>query len=285
MAGLAAQPGTHGRLPRRRVRWRYGLGFVLLLCSLLALVAVGQFAGWIGSSHSRTRAEAEADYRAGALLLALRGLGSAGTGTGAGTGPVGEAAYASATRRVDGQLLDARYGSAAGRVELTVRITGTAAGGRLTGHRRTTVRHCYDYSWTGSPAGATQQPVTCPPVPAGRTMALGKGEALANRLAQQSDSTAALQGDLASLLSAAGAAPGTTEQGVAWGLGGSSPEKLEQRSAVTGGVKGSTVVAAVSGSTGGCVFVGVRAGVVTAWSAPLLAACTTARAAQAVQAG
>lgn len=265
MVGLAAQPDARGRLPRPRFHWRYGLGFVLLLCSLLALVAVGQFAGWIGSAHGRAQAEAAADYRASTLLLALRAVPQAGSSE---AGPVAEAAYAGAVRRVGGQLLDARYGPGLGQVELTVRITGTSVGGALTGHRRTTVRHCYDYSWTGGPAAAVQRSTDCPPVAAGLFTAAGKAEALVDRLTSLSGTAAARQADTDALLSRAEAAPGVTFQ----------------QSAVPGRLQGSTVVA-VSGAVEGCVFVELHAGVVTAWPAPLLAACTPARAAQAVQAG
>ncbi|MEY9836203.1 hypothetical protein [Streptacidiphilus sp. EB103A] len=269
MVGLAAQPDARGRLPRPRFHWRYGLGFVLLLCSLLALVAVGQFAGWIGSAHGRAQAEAAADYRASSLLLALRAVPQAGSSE---AGPVAEAAYAGAVRRVGGQLLDARYGPAPGQVELTVRITGTSVGGALTGHRRTTVRHCYDFGWTGGPAAAVRSSTDCPPVAAGLLAAAGKAEALADRLTPLSGTAAALQADTAALLSRAKAAPGITFR----------------ESALPGPLNGSTVgstVAAVSNAEDGCVFVELHAGVVTAWPAPLLAACTPARAAQAVQTG
>ena len=260
------QPDTRGRLPRPQFHWRYGLGFVLLLCSLLALVAVGQFAGWIGSGRGRAQAEAAADYRASTLLLALRAIPVAGS---PGAVPVGEAAYAGAVRGVGGQLLDAHYGPDPGQVGLTVRITGTSVHGALSGHRTTTVRHCYDYSWTGTPAAAVRSSVGCPPVAAGLSVAAGKAEALADRLAPLSGSAAARQADLRTLLSRGGAAPGVNF--------------LE--SAVRGSPGSSTVVAAVSGSKDGCVFVELDSGVLTAWPAPLLAACTPARAAQAVLAG
>lgn len=260
------QPDARGRLPRPRVHWRYGLGFVLLLCSLLALVAVGQFAGRIGSAHGRARAEAAADYRASTLLLALRAIPVSGS---PGAGPVGEAEYAGAVRRVGGQLLDARYGPAPGQVELTVRITGTSVGGALSGHRTTSVRHCYDYGWTGVPATAVRTSTGCPPVAAALSTAAGKAEALADRLAPLSGTAAAEQADMAALLSRAKAAPGVTFQ----------------QTVVTGSPKSSTVVAAVSGTADGCAFVELHAGVLTAWPAPVLAACTPARAAQAVQAG
>jgi hypothetical protein len=297
VAGLAAQPDARGRLPRPRIHWRYGLGFVLLLCSLLALVAVGQFAGWIGSAHGRAQAEAAADYRASTLLRALRAIPRAGSPE---AGPVAEAAYASAAHRVGGQLLDARYGPAPGQVDLTVRITGTAVGGALSGHRTTTVRHCYDYSWTVGPTAAVRSSTDCPPVTAGPLAAGGRAEALADRLSRLSGTAAAGKADLAALLSRAGAAPGITFRsastgevwstkpgrlGSPWGYGGSLSGESEQESAVPGMLKGGTVVAAVSGADDGCVFVERHAGVVTAWPAPLLAACTPARAAQAVQAG
>ncbi|MFC1403639.1 MULTISPECIES: hypothetical protein [Streptacidiphilus] len=266
MAGLAMQPDAHGRLPRPRFRWRYGLGLLLLLCSLLALVAVGQFAGWIGSGRGRAQAEAAADYRASTLLLALRGIPAAGS---PGAVPVGEAAYAGAVRRVGGQLLDARYGPAPGQVALTVRITGTSVRGALSGHRTTTVRHCYAYSWTGAPAAAVRSSTDCPPVAADLYLSAGKAEVLAGRLALLSGTAAARQADLPGLLSAAKAPPNTAFQ----------------RTEVSASPKSSTVVTAISDPEDGCVFVELSSGVLTAWPAPLLAACTPARATQAVQVG
>ena len=291
------QPDTRGRLPRPRVHWRYGLGFVLLLCSLLALVAVGQLAGRIGSAHGRAQAEAAADYRASTLLLALRAVPAPGS---PGAVPVGEAEYAGAVHRVGGQLLDARYGPAPGQVELTVRITGTSVSGALSGHRTTTVRHCYDYGWTGVPATAVRTSTGCPPVAAALSMAAVKAEALADRLAPLSGTAAAERADMATLLSRARAAPGVTFHAASvfevwsaeprrlaspWGYGGSLPGELGRQTVVTGSPKSSTVVAAVSGTADGCAFVELHAGVLTAWPAPVLAACTPARAAQAVQAG
>ena len=270
------QPDTRGRPARPGFHWRYGLGFVLLLCSLLSLVAVGQFACWIGSEHGHAQAEAAADYRASTLLLALRAIPVTGS---PGAGPVGEAAYAGAVYRVGGQLLDARYGPAPGQVELTVRITATSVGGALSRHRTTSVRRCYDYGWTGVPAAAVRTSTGCPTVAAALSMAAGTAEALADRLAPLSGTAAAVQADVATLLSRAKAAPGITFHSA------SIVEKLGQQTVLPGSPKSSTVVAAVSGTADGCVLIELHAGVLTAWPAPLLAPCTPARAAQAVQAG
>ena len=300
VAELSTQTQEQGRPPRRLVvHWRYGMGFVVLLASILSLVLVGQIAGWIQNPHESTQAEASADYRATLLQVALRTLPEPDGST------VPEASYAEAVRAVGGVLLDVEYpaGSASAPTGLVVQLTGSATSGVLSGHHTTMLTRCFHYGWQSASATAVHQLVPCPgsgtgtgAEPAARTGTeagdsgpTGSGAVLLGlsvRLAGLSAAQKAVPADDAGtrrLLAAAGPPPG-----VPWTA--LYPERPAGASGGTGagtdtGTSGGTrdtVLAIGSGGPAGCLFVDVHAGTLTAWTAPQSAPCTAERASRAV---
>ncbi|MFC1420607.1 hypothetical protein [Streptacidiphilus cavernicola] len=276
-----------GRTPRRRVvHWRYGMGFVLLLASILSLVLVGQIAGWIQDPHDSARAGEAAEFRASALQAALRALPVPGGG-------VPEAAYAAAVRSVRGVLLDLDYPAAPGAAPtgLTVRLLGSVTSGVLSGHHTTVVTSCYHFDWSTTPATAARSQVPCPTAPVQPAIHTGGGGGgtdsedaagsasalvgLAMRLNGLAPAQQAVDPDPAGtrqLLGAAAAAPGVPwHAAYPWRDGQGSAGRVRD-----------TVLAIGTGGVAGCLFVDVHAGALTAWTAPQLAPCTAARAAQAV---
>ena len=282
VAELSTQAQGEGRTPRRRVvHWRYGMGFVLLIASILSLVLVGQIAGWIQNPHDSARAAAAADFRASALQSALRGLPEPTAG-------VPEAAYADAVREVQGVLLDVDYPSAPDTppTGFTVRLYGSVTSGVLSGHHATVVFSCFHFAWTSSPAGAARRTVGCPEPaiqPAVRTGGSGQDATgsraalvgLSARLTGLDPAQRAVSADSGGtrqLLGAAGAVPGVPWQAeYPWRTDGPS-----------GGRAQDTTLAIGTGGTAGCLFVDVHAGTLTTWTAPQSAPCTAARAARAV---
>ncbi|MHA6759078.1 hypothetical protein [Streptacidiphilus sp. PAMC 29251] len=281
VADLSTQTHEQGRTPRRGgVHWRYGMGFVVLLASILSLVLVGQIAGWIQDPHRSTQAGTMADFRASQLQAALWTLPAPGGGD------VPEAFYANAVRAEQGVLLDVAYPATPDSppTGLTVRLDGSATSGVLSGHHLTTVQRCYHYSLGPVPGAMVHQQVACPGAaeapairnPTGtsnddssRAALLSLGMRLTGLSPAQRNVPAGDDG-VRQLMSEARMVDGTP-----W------TASYPQRS---GGL-GDIVLAIGSGGSAGCLFAGIHAGVLTAWTAPLLAPCTAQRAEQAVLAG
>jgi hypothetical protein len=298
VAELSTPTQEQGGPPRRRVvHWRYGMGFVVLLASILSLVLVGQIAGWIQSPHDSAQAGAAADFRASALQSALRTLPDPGGG-------VPEAAYASAVRGVQGVLLDVDYPAAPGSAAtgLTVRLFGSVTSGVLSGHHTTVVVSCFRFSWESGPATAVHRQVACPGGTAEPAIRPGTGTGTAtgdmdatgseaallglstrlNGLAPVQWAVPATAGGTRQLLGAAGAAPGVRWAAVyPWRA---APVSAPPSSTATppGARVRDTVLAIGTGGAAGCLFVDVHVGTLIAWTAPRLAPCTAARAARAV---
>ena len=302
VAELSTQTQEQGRPPRRLVvHWRYGMGFVVLLASILSLVLVGQIAGWIQSPHDSARAGAAADFRASALQSALRTLPDPGGG-------VPEAAYASAVREVQGVLLDVDYPAAPGSAPtgLTVRLFGSVTSGVLSGHHATVVVSCFRFGWESGPATAVHRQVACPGGTAapdirpgtstGTDTGTGTGDMDAtgseaallglsmrlNGLAPAQWAVPADDSGTRQLLGAAGAAPGVHWAAV-YPWRAAPVSSLPSSTATPSGARvRDTVMAIGTGGAAGCLFVDVHAGTLVAWTAPRLAPCTPARAARAV---
>jgi hypothetical protein len=289
VAELSTQTQGQGRPPHRRVvHWRYGMGFVVLLASISSLVLVGQIAGWIQNPHESAQAEASADYRASLLQLALRTLPDPEGAM------VPEASYAEAVRAVGGVLLDVDYPVAPGSLPtgFTVRLTGSATSGVLSGHHTTMVTRCFHYGWQSVTATAVHQLIACPGAgadgarPAARTGTgaggsdpTGSGAALLGlsvRLAGLAPAEKEVSADdtgTRQLLDAAGLVPGVPWTVLYPERAGGTPTSDGARD---------TVLAIGAGGPAGCLFVDVHAGVLTAWTAPQSVPCTAERASRAV---
>lgn len=289
VAELSAQTRERGGTPPRGgVHWRYGMGFVVLLASILSLVLVGQIAGWIQDPRGADAAVSAADYRAQLFQETLRTLPRPTAGA------VAEAGYAGAVREAGGVLLDVAYPAAGPGPHpggspgdglptgLTVEFTGRATSGVLSGHRPTVATRCYRFDWSGTAASAARRTVSCPKPgvePASRTAADPAGSAaslrgLAMRLTALPPALQDVTADdngVRVLLRTAGLPSGTP-----WAAG--YPLRA-------GSVARDAVLAVGAGGASGCLFVGLHAGVLTAWTGPLLAPCTVAWAARAVAAG
>ncbi|WP_370084229.1 hypothetical protein [Streptacidiphilus sp. MAP12-16] len=238
-----------------------------LLVSVAALVAVGQVAGWVGDPQAGARASAAADSRAADLQATLRRLPSGG---GPADGGVDEAAFDRIVRDEDGTVVSVAYGPGGTDllswhgVELTVRLLGSTTGGALNGRHLTVLHRCYRYSWSGSPARAEVRSVDCPTDPSTVSdsdwaAAVGLVTRLAELPVAEQDVPATSTG-VARLLAEVGLPPGT-----GWDAAAEQGDTLLALSRATS-----------------CVFVDVHAGRLTSWPAPQLAACTAARAYQAV---
>ncbi|MFC1435411.1 hypothetical protein ACEZDB_32700 [Streptacidiphilus sp. N1-3] len=290
VADLSTQTHEQGRTPRRGgVHWRYGMGFVVLLASVLSLVLVGQIAGWIQDPHRSAQAGAMADYRASTLQGELRTLPPLSAGG------VLEASYASAVRAQNGVLLDVAYPAAAGGapVGLTVRLSGSATSGVLSGRHLTVVERCYHY--TLSATAVAHQQVACPGAtvaPAIRTTTSAPSSPPASTSAPGGKDTGpsaliGLASRLNALLPVQREVP-ADDSGVRQLLAAAEPPAgtpweaaYPQRS----GGGGDIVLAIGQGGAAGCLFAGIHAERLTAWMAPQLAPCTAARASLAVLAG
>ena len=281
VADVSTQTQEQGRTPGRGgVRWRYGMGFVVLLASILSLVLVGQIAGWIQDPHGPAQAAAAADYQAQVLQQSLRALPAPAAGA------VAEAEYARLVRAADGVLLDVTYPAAGAPTGLTVQLEGRATSSVLSGRHLTVVSRCYHYDWVSAPVAAVHTPTACPTAssvePAVRTVtgpptdpAAGPTalRGLAMRLAALPAAAREVSVDgsgLQALLSAAGLPSGTP-----WAA--AYPQRA--------GAPRDGVLAIGGGGSSGCLFVDLHAGALTVWTAPQLAPCTGVRAARAVLAG